>query len=207
MEYKNINELKKYDDNGKSILAILSFAKTIKDFTENALLEVENAPILKTLHVVKAIYRVAKMYSESYKLSVPYSTEDINHIETFENDMKNIIITGDNGELKSFSKSYETKYNATESLRKYLKYWSSKTKKIQNAYENPYIKAGRITYRGLPTYRFKIGQRVKIKNTNKRGKIVGIQKENGFGKQIYSVKLDSDDKAKSFSSVELEKET
>ncbi len=58
--------------------------------------------------------------------------------------------------------------------------------------------AAKANLPGLPAYRFKVGEQVKVISSKRSGKVISVSCEGGTGKQLFVVKFPNEDKPRKF---------
>lgn len=91
--------------------------------------------------------------------------------------------------IDSWAEKSVVRNDALEALRRFSKTWS-KASQVSNS-------------KSLSGYRFTIGETVQVKNSKRIGKIVGMRRQNGTGKQVYQVRLVNNDSTKEFGVNEI----
>lgn len=179
----------------------ISNAKNVVMYCSKTLQKIKNADERYVKNVIKNFIDE----SENIKNVINIEGNDLNELKSVQENLKDINKSLKN-DTKSFSMIKEQVDSASIAVDNFKSYWVKRYNKMVDIYNDPSSKSDRITYPGIPNYRFKIGERVKTKKGNKTGKIIGIQKEGGSGKQLYTVRLDSEDGFKLFASLDLSRE-
>lgn len=118
---------------------------------------------------------------------------NIKELESQVDELKSILSQAQSTSVRGRARQNLHQHDAMHLMQIMAKYWSS-VYSTWNALDES--TKSQIRMAGAPSYRYAIGAMVKIKNSGRTGKIVGIRREGGTGRQVYEVRMVNSDRTK-----------
>lgn len=142
-----------------------------------------------TKRLIKQYIKVMDGALDKVKNTPGMLTEDVSAIEAQLEELRSISGRNIPENIRSWEAKSVMREDAKLVMGKAMRYWSSVATQAED--ENAYRMRAARSHQSTPNYRYKIGQMVKV--GNRYGKVVGASLEGGTGKQMYDVKLTSND--------------
>ncbi len=186
-----INELSTKGMRKMNELGILSYH--ISNAANNAVQAMNIATPNRAISDIKYYIDVFKAACEKVKTMPGMLPEDLVSIETTVNDLQEIAGRQFYDDVRSFDAKVVQREDAKLVFNNTKYHWG----KIAETYAEPepnikkFDRREKAKLAAVPSYRYKLGQMVKV--GNRVGKVIGMSKEGGNGRAVYEVRIDGVD--------------
>lgn len=157
----------------------------------------------KAPELIRSIANVLKTAKIKLESTEGVLAEDVSAIEGQIENLNDIASRNHHSDIRSWDARFVQREDARLALGQISQYWKNVMKAYlsdqYNRRKSAASKAEELA--GVPNYRFKVGQMVKV--GNRYGKVIGASKEGGTGKQVYDVRLNGSDKIRKCSTNEM----
>lgn len=191
------NEDTMVGEGSRSLLYIRSLAKTADDAYET----VKNAPGQKTTAALKHYLKIFAQAEETIKTAPGITHSDIAAIQSQIGDLSEIANRAFFSDIRSWNGRAIQQQDALHLFTTIKLHWIKRLEGLEAD-----VKANKNgLFAGVPAYRFKVGQMVRVNSSRRYGKVLGISRKGGTGTQQYEVRVNGIDSTRIFSVRELSK--
>ena len=187
--------------------ASVDYAEDVLALSEEAIDELEAATSTRADEEIKQYLDELSQKADEASEIPGMLTDDVSFMEGAVDDIKQIASRTHHSDIRSWEARDIQKSDALIAVDRVRSHWAKRLEDFQDLDHVKKInrlasKAGNGT---LPSYRFKVGQMVKVSQSRRYGKVIGAKLEGGTGKQVYEVRVNGLDSPKTFYSDELER--
>lgn len=167
-------------------------AERIVSTATRAIGELNQATASNATNIIKRYLMALKNLEDECADDSGMLPEDIGTIAAQTDDVTDVALRRFHSDIRSWDAYSVQREDAKLAFSKIASYWG----KIVNVYKSsePSRRKTAAKSYGVPNYRYKVGQMVKV--GNRFGKVVGVSKEGGTGKQLYEVRIDGKDQTR-----------
>lgn len=154
---------------------------------------------------------ISKSKSMPNNMYIDYVKRYLNRLKKFETKIKNDGKMQESDSLELRATIDEVSSIANTKVEEGIRSWDTnyvKTNDIVIRLQRSlriFEQSSKKVIKSVPSYRFNIGQDVKVVSSNRTGKIIGLKRENGNGRQLYTVRVAGISVPKTYGVNELRK--
>lgn len=191
------NEDTMVGEGSRSLLYIRSLAET----ADKAYEAVKQAAGAKTTAQLKHYLKIFAQAQETIKNAPGITHSDIAAIQSQIGDLSEIANRAFFSDIRSWNGRAIQQQDALHLFTTMKLHWLKRLESLEAD-----VKANKGgMFAGVPSYRFKIGQMVRVNSSRRYGKVLGISRKGGTGTQQYEVRVNGIDSTRIFSVRELSK--
>jgi hypothetical protein len=189
---------------GEQLTNVCTFAQKMQAVARVATTRLKSSALNQVSEEVKQFNAWFKAKIDEAETIPGILPEDLSVMTAQKEDLREIESRKAYNDIRSWDASKIQRDDALQAIENIRSYWKKLSDTLTgDAGKSISERSVRGQFTAVPNYRFKIGQMVKTKKGNKVGKVVGLARENGTGRAIYTVRLVSDDKTKNYYTGEI----
>ena len=174
----------------------------LADETYNSLREATNT---RAIDEIKVFLKALKLAITDFPDDEDLGESDYAHMMRCADDLSDIASRQYHNDIRAWESRALQSQDAQIVVDKVRSYWAKRAEELTEPKalikrHNTKAHAGTV-----PSYKFKIGQMVKVRKSRRYGKVVGARLEGGTGKQQYDVRVNGVDNLKRYYASELER--